>query len=63
MAAPWESPYDVLPSNNDEVWIRVITYYGPPVHAIYRAVQMRFETVTTNIDVPTYMVARWKPYP
>lgn len=61
--AQWIDTYKQVPAYNVQVWIRIYTYYGPPVKAT-RTEDNRmgnyFELATTNVRVPEWAVLRWK---
>lgn len=61
MATIWNSPFLTLPANNQVVWIRVISVYGQLALAKWKNAQQKFVVQSTNIDIPVYMVSRWKP--
>lgn len=56
----WNSIFDILPLNNQIVWIRVLNIYGPPVLAQWKTAQQSFTTIDTSITIPSYFCARWK---
>lgn len=60
MAADWSSPFDVLPSDAQVVYIRILDYYGEPFLATYNASNQEFTTNETGVVVPVYYVVRWK---
>lgn len=59
----WEDTYKVMPPFNVQVWIRLYSYYGPPVKAT-RTEDSRFGNYfnlhPTNVRVPEWAVLRWK---
>lgn len=59
----WQSPFQALPAHNQQVWIRVNTVYGELAVATYSSIQRQFRTDVTQVIIPEYVVARWKPYP
>jgi hypothetical protein len=61
MSRIWNSVFKELPGNGEEVWIRVLNYYGPPVKAMFSANEKEFESVVTGVKVPIYYVVRWSP--
>lgn len=61
MAIIWNSPFKTLPANNQIVWIRVISVYGELTLAKWKSAQQKFVVQTTSIDIPVYMVSRWRP--
>jgi hypothetical protein len=61
MATIWNSPFLTLPANNQIVWIRVISVYGQLGKAKWKAAQQKFIVQGVDIDIPVYMVSRWKP--
>lgn len=61
--AQWIDTYKQVPAFNIQVWIRIYTYYGPPVKATRKQHQFLgnyFELDTTNVQVPEWAVLRWK---
>ena len=56
----WENPLKILPFDSEEVYIRVGTNYGNPFKATYNATTQIFTSVESGMNVPAYMVARWK---
>jgi hypothetical protein len=56
----WKSIFDSKPTNNQIVWIRVISIYGQLTLAQYKASTQQFTTVTTSINIPAYQVGRWR---
>lgn len=68
MANPWKNTFEIMPANNQVVWIRVPYYYGAPIKATFKTKLSRlyeghgFITFTgANDGIPFYMVPRWKP--
>lgn len=61
MAIVWNSPFKTLPVSNQIVWIRVISVYGELTLAKWKPAQQKFIVQTTLIDIPVYMVSRWRP--
>lgn len=61
--AEWIDTYKQVPPYNVQVWIRIYTYYGPPVKAT-RGEDLRFgnyfDLHPTNVKVPEWAVLRWK---
>ena len=70
MASPWINTFETLPALNQDCWIRVPYYYGAPVWARYVTMSAPFGPTkffrvknTAGLNIPFYMVPRWKPYP
>lgn len=61
MANVWFKIWNVLPANQEIVWIRVLNYYGEPFLAKFSTGPEKFTSVTTSIDIPVYYIARWRP--
>lgn len=59
----WQSPFKQLPSNGQQVWIRVTSIYGELAVATYNSLLQQFTTDTTSVVIPAYQVSRWKAYP
>lgn len=60
MATIWKTVFKELPQNNEIVWIRVLNIYGEITLAKYSGGPSKFEVILTGVDIPVYMVARWK---
>jgi hypothetical protein len=56
----WNSIFTVLPTNNQVVWIRVLSVYGQLVQARWKTSTQQFTTITTGVVIPVSQVARWK---
>lgn len=56
----WNSPFSVLPTDGQEVWIRVISVYGELAEAVYSSSTQVFTVDTIGSEIPLYMVSRWK---
>lgn len=66
MSLTWYAPSEQLPSDGQQVYARILDWYGEPVQAAYDATSQEFTTILTNVTVPVYQVARWAasdPYP
>lgn len=57
----WKNIYEVQPSDDQLCFIRVITWYGQIASANWNATNETFVIVDTTLEVPFYMVGRWKP--
>lgn len=56
----WNSLPLVLPTDQEEVWIRIKYYYGPPFLATWTTATQQFTSSINSIIYPTWTVARWK---
>lgn len=56
----WQSMAVALPGNGDEVWIRILNYYGPPFLARWDEHSQTFTTSVTSLVIPGYYIARWR---
>lgn len=59
----WQSIFKAIPPNGSTVWIRVLNIYGELAIAKVDYATQSFTVLATGINIPAYMVARWKPYP
>jgi hypothetical protein len=57
---PWKQLPEELPENEEEVWIRIKYYYGPPFLAIWYTADQQFVSTDNSIIYPAWCVARWK---
>lgn len=61
--AKWKDTYKEVPPFNVTVWIRIYSYYGPPVKATRIQGTLfgnNFRLIPTEILVPEWAVYRWK---
>jgi len=56
----WKSIPFEIPSNGQEVNIRVKYYYGLPFLAVYSVANQNFVSSTGSIVYPAWTVSRWK---
>jgi len=50
-----------IPSDEQEVWVRVKYYYSTPFLATYNIVTTNFVSTVNSITYPAWTIARWKP--
>lgn len=56
----WISPNVELPPDGEEVWVRILNYYGDPFLAKYSAGDQSFTATGSGLHFPAFYVARFK---
>lgn len=56
----WISPSVELPPDGEEVWVRILNYYGEPFLAKYSAGDQSFTASVSGLIFPAFYVARFK---
>lgn len=57
----WLTIQAQVPTDSQQVWVRIQYFYGTPCLAVYSSSNQTFTTSTTGIIIPAYLIARWKP--
>lgn len=58
--AIWNTFPGATPDDEEEVWIRIKYFYGPPFLAVWNEADQKFVSSDNSIDFPAWTVARWK---
>lgn len=58
--AIWKQLPAQIPTDEEEVWIRIRYYYGPPFLATWIDATQDFTSTLNSIVYPAWTVARWK---
>lgn len=59
MPITWISPFDSLPSDQQNCWIRAISVYGQLAQALYLANSQQFYIYTSGYYIEAEQVSRW----
>ncbi len=57
---PWQTIGQSVPVNGSTVWIRIYNAYAEPYTAVYTSSTQTMTLTMTAVNVPMYMVAKWK---
>jgi hypothetical protein len=61
MASTWNVLPTEIPTDGQVVWVRLWSVYGEPVQMEWKEATETFrDPVTGVMDVPWYIVARWR---
>lgn len=58
----WKTIFKEMPINKSTYWIRVLNVYGELAVAEFIAERQIFKTIDTGIEIPMFMVSRYKIY-
>lgn len=56
----WETFPLNIPTDQQEVWVRVKYYYSTPFLATYSVATENFVSTVNSITYPAWVIARWK---
>jgi len=56
----WKKPYQELPEDEQEVFIRIHIMAMPPAKAVYNASTVRFEIESLGLSYPAGYIGSWR---
>jgi hypothetical protein len=56
----WYTLPELLPVDQDIVWIRLNYWFGEPCLAVFNLTTLTFTTINTSVIYPTYSINRWR---